>query len=167
MDKAMRLIETMPRIIPLAARVDGIYFAADSIESVYHLEAVASRHQYPVSERSIFATKECKVEHIPLNPQTWQYKTIPAPVRNRWFHATPEKAAFLAVNKRESWWNNQTYEEQVALAIIDNTGGLVTGPAGTGKSVILKQLRTHLKGEKVFTCAYTHAAARLTGGMTV
>ena len=53
------------------------------------------------------------------------------------------------------------------MAIIDNKGGLVTGPAGTGKSVILKQLRAHLKGEKVFTCAYTHAAARLTGGMTV
>ena len=79
----------------------------------------------------------------------------------------PESAAFSAVNRRKSWWNNQTYEEQVALAIIDNKGGLVTGPAGTGKSVILKQLRAHLKGEKVFTCAYTHAAARLTGGMTV
>ena len=37
-----------------------------------------------------------------------------------------------------SVWNDEAYEEQVALAILDNKGGLVTGPAGTGKSVILK-----------------------------
>ena len=32
MDRAMRLIERVPNIVPLAARVDGVYFAARGAE---------------------------------------------------------------------------------------------------------------------------------------
>ena len=46
---------------------------------------------------------------------------------------------------------------------------MVTGPAGTGKSVILKNLKEALqaRGQTVNVCAYTHAAARLVGGATI
>ena len=62
-----------------------------------------------------------------------------------------------------------SYEDKITRTVLENEGGLITGPAGTGKSVLLKQIRQAIKdrGETVFTCAYTHAAARLIGGMTV
>ena len=45
----------------------------------------------------------------------------------------------------------------------------MTGPAGVGKSFLLNDLRDELvrRGETVHVCAYTHAAARLVGGVTV
>ena len=53
--------------------------------------------------------------------------------------------------------------------ILNNEGGLVLGPAGTGKSTILNALKVILtnNGHKVKVCAYTHAACRLVGGETV
>ena len=53
--------------------------------------------------------------------------------------------------------------------ILDNEGGLVLGPAGTGKSTILNALKVVLNagGHKVKVCSYTHAACRLVGGETV
>ena len=42
MERSARLIERIPRIIPLAARVDGIYFSSKHAESVTELEALAS-----------------------------------------------------------------------------------------------------------------------------
>ena len=53
--------------------------------------------------------------------------------------------------------------------ILNNEGGLVLGPAGTGKSTILNALKVVLTntGHKVKVCAYTHAACRLVGGETV
>ena len=49
MHKTMVLIEKLPRIVPLAARVDAVYFMARDEEALHELEAVASRHRYPVS----------------------------------------------------------------------------------------------------------------------
>ena len=53
--------------------------------------------------------------------------------------------------------------------ILDAGGGLVTGAAGTGKSRVIHNLYEELvsRGERVFKCAYTHAAAKLIGGTTV
>ena len=62
MGKAMRLSEALPTTIPLAARVDSVHAVANSMDAVYQLEALASRHNYPVSERPVYATKDCKVE---------------------------------------------------------------------------------------------------------
>ena len=46
---------------------------------------------------------------------------------------------------------------------------LCLGPAGCGKSVLLKQTKAVLEGldHKVRVCAYTHAACRMVGGETV
>ena len=55
-------------------------------------------------------------------------------------------------------------EQEKALRIIVKVeGGLVTGAAGTGKSMATKRLRAELceRKETVFVCAYTHAAAKL------
>ena len=44
MHKAMTLIEKLPRVMPLAARVDGIYYAAD--------EEAQLQHKIPLAESS-------------------------------------------------------------------------------------------------------------------
>ena len=46
---------------------------------------------------------------------------------------------------------------------------LCDGPAGCGKSVLLRQIKAVLEGlqQKVRVCAYTHAACRMVGGETV
>ena len=69
MHKAMCLIESLPRVIPLAARVDGIYFSADK-EAADELEAKASRYHYDVSERCVFQIKKCKLSELPKVAQT-------------------------------------------------------------------------------------------------
>ena len=54
--------------------------------------------------------------------------------------------------------------------ILHNKGALVTGAAGTGKTVgVLHKLRGALnkRGKNAHACAYTHAAARLVGGVTI
>ena len=49
-----------------------------------------------------------------------------------------------------------TYQAIVSIAIYRNEGALTTGPAGVGKSEILRALRALLesKGEKVITCSH-------------
>ena len=66
----------------------------------------------------------------------------------------------------------QPLDKFQALAIgatIINRGALFTGAAGVGKSQVLRALKATLEsmGQKVITCAYTHAATRLIGGETV
>ena len=72
---------------------------------------------------------------------------------------------------RRNLWPDIGDERQRALrTILHNKGGMVTGAAGTGKSVgVLQPLRDELlrRGETVHVCAYTHAAARLVGGVTI
>ena len=46
--EAMCLIGSLPRAIPLAARVDGIYFSADK-EAANEFEANTPRYQYEIS----------------------------------------------------------------------------------------------------------------------
>ena len=60
-------------------------------------------------------------------------------------------------------------QERALRVILRLGGGLVTGAAGTGKSVVIKKLRAALceRNETVFVCAYTHAAAKLVGGWTI
>ena len=57
----------------------------------------------------------------------------------------------------------------IASFAIKNEGMLCLGPAGCGKSVLLKQIKTVLEGlgKNVRVCAYTHAACRMVGGDTV
>ena len=61
-------------------------------------------------------------------------------------------------------------EQEKALRIILKVeGGLVTGAVGTGKSMIIKRLRTELckREETVFVCAYTHVATKLVDRWTI
>ena len=64
---------------------------------------------------------------------------------------------------------NLEWADKVIRVFTKTGGGLVTGPHGNGKSVLIKKLQVHLTSldEPHVTCAYTHAAARLIGGSTV
>ena len=64
----MRIIEKIPRLVPIAARVDGIYFKATDEQTMLQLEAVASRHRYPVSERCTYQIKNAELGSAPVKP---------------------------------------------------------------------------------------------------
>ena len=80
---------------------------------------------------------------MPVNAQGFEYKDVPLRQTTPWTHS----------------------QELDAQEILDNGGALVTGPAGTGKSYLLHELKKLMPDAVV--CAYTHAAARLIGGHTV
>ena len=170
MERAARLIERIPRIVPLAARVDGIYFSSSHADAVTELEALASRHQYSVTERPVFKMKEADWGCLPINVQSWDYRIANFQKSAKWFHSTNRKYEKCGV-KYKLWKPEDDLDErEKALRTILHAGGaLVTGPAGVGKSVLLKKLREELvrRGETVHVCAYTHAAARLIGGVTM
>ena len=167
MHKATRLIESLPRIVPLAARVDGIYYMAPDVAST-ELEALASRHKYPVSERGVFQLKDCKLSSMPVNPQAWQYCTVSIPANKPWLRNTDPD--FESAVREINAWTPDDNEHQRAVRISAINGALITGAAGTGKSKgVLEPLRDQLiaRGEIVHVCAYTHASARLVGGVTI
>ena len=79
MEKAMRVIEQLPRVVPLAARVDGIYFKAADEPTRFELEAIASRQCYPVTDRCTYQIKNTELGSAPVNPQSWNYSRIQCP----------------------------------------------------------------------------------------
>ena len=143
MEKAIRLMERLPRIIPLAARVDGIYWTTECSESAIELHELAAGECYSISQRPVYKMKDCRMDKMPVNAQSFEHKEVP-------LHHTPP------------WLYT---EELSAEEIIANGGALVTGPAGAGKSYLLHKLKELVPDAMV--CAYTHAAARLIGGHTV
>ena len=85
MEKAMQIFECIPRVIPLAARVDGIYFAAKSREDVSEVATLARIHHYPISKRFVYAIKDSPTV-LPVNAQSWTYRTVPTPAIGEWLH---------------------------------------------------------------------------------
>ena len=53
-EKAIRIIECVPRAIPLAARVDGIYWTTECLESAIELHELAAKHRYSSSRRPVY-----------------------------------------------------------------------------------------------------------------
>ena len=56
-EMAARILEKIPAAIPLAARVDGIYFAVRNPDQLNEVEALAAHHTYSVSQRQVFCPK--------------------------------------------------------------------------------------------------------------
>ena len=142
MEKAIRLMERIPRIIPLAARVDGIYWTTECLDSAIELHELVAEERYSMSRRPVYKMKECRMDKMPVNAQGFEYKDVPLHQTAPWTHVG----------------------ELDAREILANGGALVTGPAGTGKSYLLHKLK-ELEPDAI-VCAYTHAAARLIGGGT-
>ena len=118
MEKAIRLMERLPRIIPLAARVDGIYWTTECIESAIELHELAAEHRYSLSQRPVYKMKGCRMGKMPMNAQSFEYKAVP-------------------LHQTAPW----TYAELGAEEILADGGALVTGAAGTGKSYLLRELK--------------------------
>ena len=87
MDRAMRLIERVPNIVPLAARVDGVYFAARSAEATTELKSLAFDHTYGISQRSVYQIKAARTDHLPRNAQHHEYHEVVCPrLVGKWRH---------------------------------------------------------------------------------
>ena len=135
------MLERVPKIIPLEARVDGIYWTPYFDESRHRLHQLADGHKYSISHRNVYSMKKCKIDSLPVNAQSFTHQVAP-------LLTVPE------------WRYGGDVDEIVA-----NGGGLVTGAVGTGQITLLRALKDRL--DKHVVCAYTHAAARLVGGVTV
>ena len=61
MENAIRLFERLPKIISLAARVDGIYWTTHCEESKHKLHQLADEHKYNISQRNVYCMKRCKL----------------------------------------------------------------------------------------------------------
>ena len=120
MEKAIRLLEHVPKIIPLAARVDGIYWTTHCEESKRKLYQLADEHRYSISQRNVYCMKGCKIDSLPVNEQSFIHKVAP-------LSTVPE------------WRYGGNIDE-----IIANGGGLVAGAVGTGKSSMLRALKGRL-----------------------
>ena len=86
MAKAARLLDRLPCILPLAARTDGIYFAARTDAAVDELKALAFEHKYAISERYVYQFKDAKAENLPGNAQSYQYKEVYLPRVSEWLN---------------------------------------------------------------------------------
>ena len=75
----MRLIERVPIIVPLAARVDGFHFAARSAEVTTELKALAFDHTYGISQRSVYQIKAANTNNLPQNAQHHEYHEVVYP----------------------------------------------------------------------------------------
>ena len=146
MEKAMQLFECIPQATPLTTRVDGVYFAANTQEDICEFVPLARIHRYPISDRLVYAIKDAPT-CLPVNAQSWAYKTIPTPAIGKWLHAHDH--TFDGID------DGVSYEGKITRTVLENEGGLITGPAGAEKSVLLKQIRQAIKdrGGTVFTCA--------------
>lgn len=175
MHRAMKLIEKVPRLVPLAARVDGIYFAG-SAEATTELKALAFDCKYALSQRSVYQLKDARIDNLPQNNQQYEYNAnvyLPFIGDAEWrhyherdTHRMDDIAQHMGVYSEADGFE---WADKVARVIVAAEGGLVTGPPGSGKSHLIKKLQALLtsQGKKHVTCAYTHAAARLVGGSTV
>ena len=112
-----------------------------------------------------------KLSELPKVAQTWNSTEIIIPRVRKWISPTNPRYAQLCI-KHNLWHEDDQLDERekAIRAIMHNKGALVSGAAGTGKTRgVLDKLRDRLRkrGESVYVCAYTHAAARLVGGMTI
>ena len=112
-ERVIRLMERLPRIIPLAARVDGIYWTAECLDSAIELHELAAEHRYDISRRPVYKMKECRMDKMPVNAQSFEYKGAP-------------------LHRMAPWTYRQELGAQEMLA---NGGALVTGAAGIGKAI--------------------------------
>ena len=79
--------EKILAILPIAARVDGIYFTGRTPEAVTALKALAFDQKYDISQRNVYQIKSAKVENLPQNEQSYCVGRFLKPyLDNSWFH---------------------------------------------------------------------------------
>ena len=185
MYRARQLVAKVPKLIPVGCMVDGL-FCVGSPEAKAELETLAAEEVYRVLECRVFQFKEAKARHLerlPLEQRREDNRSCYRPLytyggwltldedekmRPRLERLTPldDNLAILSEATTEPL---DAYQAMGVVAVAENNGGLVSGPAGVGKSQILRALRKYLehRGNRVVCCAYTHAASRLVGGQTI
>ena len=112
MEEAIRLMERLPRIIPLAARVDGIYWTTECLDSAIELHELAAGHRYGISQRPVYKMSECRMEKMPVNAQSFEHKKVPLHNTAPWTYAQELGAQeFLANGGRSRQRTCRDWEE--------------------------------------------------------
>jgi hypothetical protein len=124
--------------------VDGVFYTGDEDA----VDAFIDAHKPPDGE-PIYAKKRCKWQSCPCNPQS----------RGDNERAFLEQPELVEVGDGDF--------TRLAQLVVANGSALITGFAGTGKTVLNRMINRLLEGTVVNT-AMTHAASRLMpGGQTL
>ena len=141
----------------LGAQVDGVFFAYNGIEPLPRAEILS---KYLLSDNTMaFQIKDQDKKTLPINE--WRLKE-----RSMKFEYKPHVWDI----HMEDDIPNATNGVEIAKLFHKNGGLLITGPAGVGKSYVLRKLRVELQKleyERQLPMAVRHAAAMLVGGKTI
>ena len=196
MHRARHLVAQVPAIVPLGVNVDGLFYVGPP-EADLALRALAEAEQYEHIDATVFNFKTNNTwRQVPQCEQMSGRgrQCVKPRLRLRWDAADTERD--VEEDLAENPLDEQALEERarfdemisssssrsgqslpplsdvsfsILASAVANKGMLCLGPAGCGKSVLLKQIQAVLEclGDKVRVCAYTHAACRMVGGETV
>ena len=77
MEKAIQIMERLPNITPLAARVGDTYWATECLESAMDLHELAAEERRSINRRPVYKMKDCRMGKTPVIAQGYVYKPIP------------------------------------------------------------------------------------------
>ena len=184
MYRARQLVARVPAIVPLGCRVDGLFFVGPEAAKE-QLRRLCSEEKYPCLQTDVFQFKQAKWKEVPEREQFKRYEKCTRPsLRYKWEELEEDELESYLLSEhftKESLDSEaqsviddmdgklDMHQAHAVLAAANNMGAKIIGPAGTGKSQVIKATRAYLEslGFKVIVAAYTHAACRLVGGQTI
>jgi len=179
----------------LGEKVDCVYFSVkcDGAEDI-HLATVkrltvdAPECRFPVTkqpywkieEKKTFGIPDCEQKHAPFTPC---FKPLPEE-RCRWQHLRESDMDGIDawLHARDLWEPGEDdVLMKIAKVVVHNGGGMLTGPAGVGKThlirryirPLIRKLAAAVEGEegakkpRIIGAGYTHAASRIAGARTI
>jgi len=179
MYRARQIVAMVPEVRPIGCMVDGL-FCLGTPEAKARLKELVDQEQFPVLETNIFKFKDAtaaSLEGLPLEQLRNDNRSCYKPTRTGRIWKKLTEHDLMEMGREEdlaklSQVTTEPLDKAQAMAVVvavENEGGLVSGPAGVGKSQILRAMKVYLESmdQKVITCAYTHCATRLIGGSTI
>ena len=149
MDMMIRALKKMPNIRIVGGLVDGLFFVNRGFDNP--VRDFVAAHKFP-SGKHMFQIKVEEPYKVPRHPFSNQERTSKVEEVKPWTHLFEHSGVDLVD------------------AIIKNGGGMILGPGGVGKTVLINSIIEALRanGEKVHTAAMRHAAkALLRDGKTI
>ena len=178
----------------LGEKVDCVYFSVNCDERLDNVKQITVDHgdcKFPVTKQSYwkiekkttFGIPSCEQKHAPFTPC---FKPLPEE-RCRWQHLreTDVEGIDTWLHARGLWEPGEDdVLMKIAKVVVHNGGGMLTGPAGVGKTHLIRHYVRPLirrlaaaateggdgakaQPPRIIGAGYTHAASRIAGARTI